>query len=364
LTGKRDLIDSIKRSSWFISLNNFRRLFYESVLFDFLVQPQAELLEKFPGALVIDNTNLCNAKCSWCPNDTIPGDKGIMDKELFQSIVKDYSQFGGIVRFGTFGEPLLDPEFINKVDYVRKFPSIYKMELITNGLALNEKIADKLIECKVDTEISLDELDKEIFEEIKGVSFDKTWENIVKLLNKNDIAERPIEINIRIKTSTNEESIRNNPLFKELLHVNCTVELNPISAMDSLSNWGGKFDKNAYLSNNNNLSLHRTYKNYNFKNQAPCHQLWKWMVINWDGRVVLCCTDIYTNVVLGDLKKEKIEEVWQGPVFSKARKEFKSRNGRKNGICKSCDLHLGWQYLKLYYNQSNSRIRDGKRFIS
>ena len=358
------MIDSIKRSSVFISLNNFRRLFYESVLFDFLITPHAAVLEKFPATLIIDNTNLCNAKCSWCPNDSIPGPKGIMDDELFRKIIDDYASVGGIVRFGTFGEPLVDPKFIKKIEFIQKFPSIYKLELITNGYALSEEIASKLIDYRVDTEISLDELDKKLFEELKGVSFEKTWKNLMRLFQMNDKAKRPVEINIRIKTSTNKESIRNNPLFKELRHANCTVELNPISTTDSLSNWGGVFDKGGYLSKEMISCPGTVYKGYNQKNQAPCHQLWKWMVINWDGRAVLCCTDIYANVVVGDLKKEKIEEVWQGPVLSKARREFKSRNGRKNGICRECDLHLGWQFLKLYYNTSNTRIRKGRRFIS
>lgn len=358
------MIDSIKRSPWFIDLNNLRRRIYESALFDFLVYPQATVLEKFPGTLIIDNTNLCNAKCSWCPNDTIPGEKGIMDNALFEKIIKNYGEIGGIVRLGTFGEPLLDPSFVKKIDFIRKFPSIYKLELITNGFALNEKIAQKLIDQKVDTEISLDELDKRLYEKLKSVSFDKTWENLKRLLQLNDKAERPIEINIKIKTSTSEEMIRNNPLFKELSHNNCTVELNPISSMDSLSNWGGKFDKSSFLLQDHILSPNIAYKDYNLKNQAPCHQLWKWMVINWDGRVVLCCTDIYTNVVLGDLKKEKIEEVWGGSIITELRDKFKKRNGRKNGICRDCDLHLGWQFLKLYYDTSNTSIRKGRRFIS
>ncbi|HJP17148.1 MAG: hypothetical protein CMD96_06930 [Gammaproteobacteria bacterium] len=358
------MFDSIKRSSFFIFINNIRRTIYESAFFDFLVLPQATLLEKFPGALIIDNTNLCNAKCSWCPNDKIPAEKGIMSAELFEKIIEDYAKVGGIVRFGTFGEPLLDPVFLKKIDFIRKFPSIYKLELITNGFALNEKIAQKLIDQKVDTEISLDELDKKLFEELKGVSFEKTWKNLIRLFQMNDKAKRPIEINIRIKTSTNEESIRNNPLFKELFHTNCTVELNPISSMDSLSNWGGLFDKKSFLSEEIDSYPHKAYKDYNLRNQAPCHQLWKWMVINWDGKVVLCCTDIFANVVVGDLKKEKIKEVWQGTVLSKARREFKSRNGRKNGICRVCDLHVGWQYLRLYYNISNLRISSGRRFIS
>ena len=358
------MFDSIKRNSFFISLNNFRRYFYESSFFDFLVAPHAAILEEFPGTLIIDNTNLCNAKCSWCPNNKIPGKKGIMSTELFEKIIEDYASVGGIVRFGTFGEPLSDPKFIKKIEFIQKFPSIYKLELTTNGYALSEEIASRLIDYMVDTEISLDELDKELFEELKGVSFEKTWKNLMRLFQMNDKAKRPIEINVRIKTSTNEESIRNNPLFKELRHTNCTVELNPISTMDSLSNWGGVFDKSSFLSENCISFPHRAYKEYNLKNQAPCHQLWKWMVINWDGRAVLCCTDIYANVVVGDLKKEKIEEVWQGPVLSKARREFKSRSGRKNGICRECDLHMGWQSLKLYYNTSNTRIRKGRRFIS
>ncbi len=287
-----------------------------------------------------------------------------MDNRLFQKIIEDYAKVGGIVRFGTFGEPLLDPEFIKKIDFVRKFPSIYKTELITNGYALNEEIAYKLIENRVDTEISLDELDKGIFERLKGVSFEKTWKNLMVLFGINDKAEKPIEINVRMKTSSSEESIRNNPLYKELFHTNCTVELNPISTMDSLSNWGGIFDKKSFLSEKSISPPHGAYKNYNLRNQAPCHQLWKWMVINYDGRVVLCCTDIYANVILGDLNKEKIEEVWGGSIITELRNEFKKRNGRNNGICRGCDLHVGWQYLRLYYNSSNPRIRSGRRFIS
>jgi|TARA_B100001971_G_C18241714_1_gene571385 radical SAM protein with 4Fe4S-binding SPASM domain len=363
MVSKNNFFNSVKYSSYFITINNLRRAIFESAVFDFLIIPHAAILEKFPGALVIDNTNLCNAKCSWCPNDKIPEPRGIMDDKLFQKIIEDYAKIGGIVRFGTFGEPLLDPEFMKKIDFVRKFPSIYKLEVITNGYALTEEMASKLIDYRVDTEISLDELDKSLYEDIKGVSFEKTWNNLVRLIGMNDKAKKPVQINIRIKTSSSEESIKNNPLFKELFHTNCTVELNPISSRDSLSSWGGIFDKNSFLSEEYNSPPHRAYKNFNLKNQAPCHQLWKWMVINWDGKVVLCCTDIFASVVLGDLKKENIEEVWCGPFMTERRRRFKNRDGRKNGICKNCDLHLGWQFLKLYYN-SKSCIREERRFIS
>ena len=69
---KNNFYNSVKHSSYFITLNNMRRVIFESAVFDFLVNSRAAILEKFPGALVIDNTNLCNAKCSWCPNDKIP----------------------------------------------------------------------------------------------------------------------------------------------------------------------------------------------------------------------------------------------------------------------------------------------------
>jgi len=359
-----NLFNSLKQRSFFINFNNLRRRFLESRLFDLLILSQAQKLERFPGALVIDNTNLCNAKCSWCPNIDIPGEKGIMNHALFKKIIEDYARIGGIVRFGTFGEPLLDPDFTGKIDFIRRFSSIYKVELVTNGFALNEDIAEKLIASKVDTEISLDELDKALYEKVKGVSFDKTWNNLRGLLKKNQNAKSPVQINVRIKTSTNERQIRNHSLFQELTQPNCTVDITPINSVDSLTNWGGAFDKNSFLSGSDKSSPYGAYKDYNRTNQAPCIQLWKWMVINWDGRVVLCCTDIFSRMVLGDLKKQNIKDVWNGPVLDQLRQQFMNRKGRFDGICRDCDLHQGWQYLKLYYERSNGRIRRGRRFIS
>jgi MoaA/NifB/PqqE/SkfB family radical SAM enzyme len=36
------------------------------------------------------------------------------------------------------------------------------------------------------------------------------------------------------------------------------------------------------------------------------------MIIDWNGDAVLCCDDWSHKVILGNLKKQSIEEIWFG----------------------------------------------------
>ena len=353
----------IRKTPFFPALDYFRRKVYDSLLFDGLVRPLAKTLEEWPGALLIDITNRCNAKCVWCPNPDLTH-VGAMDMDVYRKIIDDYGSRGGVLTFGTFGEPLMDKHIKERIEYLKRYPKIHKIEVLTNGFFLNDKMVPLLVEHGVGVDISLDELDKQTFEDVKKMSFDVVRDNIVNFLEINSKASRPVPVNIRIKTLKTVEETLAQELFKIIASHDCSVVLNSIDD-NIISNWAGKLDKEAFIKEYEISSPDKTrytHKRFNQTNVAPCTQLWKWMVVYWDGSVVLCCADMFSRSIVGDLKSNSITEIWNGPDLKKLRGQMVNRQRFEVPICQDCDIHLSWHNLNEYYD-SNGKFLPERKFI-
>ena len=353
----------IKKIPFFPAMDYFRRRVYDSPLFDGAVRPLARTLEEWPGALLIDITNRCNAKCVWCPNPDLTN-VGAMDMEVYRKIIDDFGTRGGVVTFGTFGEPLMDKHMQERIEYLKRYPGIHKVEVLTNGFFLNEKIVPTLLKHGVGVDISLDELDKKTFEDVKKMSFDVVRDNIVYFLEENKKSAKPVPVNIRIKTLKTVEETMQQELFKIIASHDCSVVLNSIDD-NIISNWAGKLDKDAFIKDYEISTVNKTrytHKRFNQANVAPCTQLWKWMVVYWDGSVVLCCADMFSQTVVGDLKTHSITEVWNGPKMKSYRNQMVGRKRFDIPICQDCDIHLSWHNLKEYYD-SNGNFLPDRKFI-
>jgi MoaA/NifB/PqqE/SkfB family radical SAM enzyme len=354
----------LKKMPFAMALDFYRRRFLDSPTFDSTIEPMANILEDWPRVLVIDNTNSCNAKCVWCPNPDLTN-LGVMKMDVFRHIMDDYSSRGGHIRFGTFGEPMLDKTLGEKIEYLRRFSSITGAEVLTNGYFLTEKITSILLDNSIGVEVSLDELDKETFEDVKKMSYDVVKDNILAFLEANDKAPKPVPVNFRVKTLKTYEETVNHELYKRMSDHNCSIELTPIDD-NIIANWAGKFDKDSFFENylgGTPSSTKFSYKQFNLTNKAPCVQLWKWLVIYWDASAVLCCVDMFSTTRLGNLKDKSIKEIWTGSVMSKMREKMRDRKRFDIPICQDCDIHLSWHNLKEYYDKSG-KILPNRRFIS
>ena len=275
----------ITKQPIFQTLNNYRRKILESSYFDFLLDSLILRLEKYPPILVIDSTNLCNAKCSWCHNPDLKYPKGVMTFKLFQKIIDDYSQHGGNVWFSTFGEPFMDKNILKKIIYLRKFTSIQDVNLLTNGLLLDPDKSKQLIDLRVGIDISLDEVDKDDFVKIKQIDFERVIKNVFFLLEENKRAENPVKVVLRMKTIKSENEIEKLDVYKRLKELCDDIDLTPIMSSGSIANWAGNFDKKSFFEEfYSGIAFNNRYKNYNLENNAPCAQLWKNAVVMWDGK--------------------------------------------------------------------------------
>ena len=86
--------------------------------------------------------------------------------------------------------------------------------------------------------------------------------------------------------------------------------------------------------------------NTNLKKQRhPCNWFWTSIVVLWDGRVVPCCKDCDAKLVLGNLNKQTIKEVWNGKRFREIRKQ-QIRGKFANKLCYNCHEAVGRPLFK------------------
>src|SRR5215208_5576918 len=137
-----------------------------------------------PEIVQIESTNICNAKCVFCPRDEMHRRQGIMSFDLFTKIVDECAELGIThVRVHNYGEPFVDRKLVEKVRYAKQ-KGIKEVGMISNGSLITEKVARGMIEAGLDAiNISVDASGKEVFESTRiGLKYDKVIGNIERLV--------------------------------------------------------------------------------------------------------------------------------------------------------------------------------------
>lgn len=115
--------------------------------------------------LYIEVTTHCNFACITCIRNSWRDELTHMSRETFESIKKALPDLPNLecVHFGGFGEPFSHPGIFDMLSSVKEMG--LKAEIITNGSLLNDEVADKLIDLKVNTVfVSLDAPDKDEYD--------------------------------------------------------------------------------------------------------------------------------------------------------------------------------------------------------
>src|SRR5918996_1465266 len=137
-----------------------------------------------PEIVQIESTNICNAKCVFCPRDEMHRKQGIMSFELFRKVVDECAELGIThVRVHNYGEPFVDRQLVAKVRYAKE-KGIKEVGMISNGSLITEDVARGMIEAGLDAiNISVDASGREVFEATRiGLKYDKVIANIERLL--------------------------------------------------------------------------------------------------------------------------------------------------------------------------------------
>ena len=267
---------------------------------------------RMPDIVQIESTNICNAKCVFCPRDDMHRRQGIMTVALFRKIVDECVELGIThVRMHNYGEAFIDKKLVEKVRYAKQ-KGIQEVGMISNGSLITEQIARGMIDAGLDAiNISVDASGKEVFESTRvGLKYDKVIANIERLvrLRTESGRRRPklILSFVRQNNSADEQAfIEHWRAIADKIHVT------------DLHNWAGTLNQESDV-------------NY------PCYRPWLTFTVLWDGRVSLCCADFDGKTILGDLNTHSIAEIWNAEPYRDVRRQHLESGGPD--ICRACDL--------------------------
>ncbi len=267
---------------------------------------------RLPDIVQIESTNICNAKCVFCPRDEMHRRQGVMDMDLFKKIVDECATLGIThVRVHNYGEPFLDRQLVEKVRYAKE-RGIKEVGMISNGSLITEELARGMIDAGLDAiNISVDASGKEVFERTRlNLDYDTVIGNIrtlARLRNESGRTHPKLILSfVRQNNSADEQAfIREWSQVADKIHIT------------DLHNWAGTLNAKSDV-------------NY------PCYRLWLTFTVLWDGRVSLCCADFDGRHILGDLRTSTIAQVWNSPAYRAVRRQHLESGGPE--ICRSCDL--------------------------
>ncbi len=265
-----------------------------------------------PEIVQIEATNICNARCVFCPRDRMQRKQGVMDMALFQKVVDEAAALRiPCVRLHNYGESLIDRHIVEKIRYA-KSRGIPEVGLISNGSLLTSSLAGAIVDAGLDAiNISVDAAGKEAFERTRvGLTYDRVIENIEGLIRARSQrgARHPKLILSFVRqdgSDAEHEVIDTWSRVADKVHIT------------DLHNWAGTLDGRSSV-------------------RFPCYRPWLTFTVLWDGRASLCCADFDGAVILGDLRVQTLEEVWNGDLFRAVRREHLATGGP--AICEACDL--------------------------
>ena len=122
--------------------------------------------------LYLEVTTRCNLACRTCVRNSWQEPLGDMDQGTFALLLRSLPQTLGKVQIAGLGEPLCHPDLISMIRQLKTKAN--EVELITNGLLLDQQMARSFLEVGLDRLIlSIDGAEKETYRQIRGGSLAK-----------------------------------------------------------------------------------------------------------------------------------------------------------------------------------------------
>lgn len=294
------------------------------------ILPRSVYLNNSIHRLNLALTRVCNINCVFCPYQFTKKEEKIhMPNHIFQKVLHDIKEakIKEIMLSPDLGEPLLAPDFIDKIKQLRGC-GVELIDMTTNATLLNKVGIETILRQGPDRiNISFPGFDEKMYTKICQKPFYlQTRNNILEILRKNDSMGRPKQINIWLRGNDSIENLMNLPDMKEVRKL-----ASGISVMTEVDDWIGLI-KPEMLPSGLKIQQIRPHLT-----KRPCSILFS-LVIHPDGDIHLCsCRNIFMDPTLhiGNIKETTILEAYsQIPgILSKWEK------GVIPHICKGCSMY-------------------------
>lgn len=270
-----------------------------------------EYYQDQPCEVTLETQAVCNAACTFCPYPTIERKGQKMSDALLDKILTELRRFDRpfIVSPFKLSDPLLDvrlPDILRRI----KNETRAMVRIFTNGSALTPKNAEMLAGFSniLEVWVSLNATNKEDYERIMGLNFEKVTGNLDWLHGK--VFPHKVRIG---KVGHPDEGFRNYVYER-------WPDFEPVV-----------IKKDAWID--------FTDPEYPNVPDAPCSR-WFELSIMADGRVTHCCMTSGDDrrYDIGDINNQTLLEVYNSPLWKERRAGMISRKtiNRDTSPCAVC----------------------------
>ncbi|MCT4666200.1 MAG: radical SAM protein [Flavobacteriales bacterium] len=285
----------------------------------------------------IEFSSACNLRCAFCSLDHLKP-KILLKPEVLEKFMKNLIEdhrFRGVeyIHLHNGGETLLHNQIGEMLGVLNKYKRLAKeksqkfpvVTLLTNGTPLNKKKTKEIIESEAIDIIrfSMDGGGEERFEEVRiRAKWNLFFKNISYFLEENKKLNQPIKTHI-ISVLDPGKPLNTkwmSPVFQDIYNKIDTYELRHPHT------WAGEVEIDGDSTN------HRKKPH-----KIGCGQLMHQLVLLPNGDINVCCTDLNSRGVMGNIKDSSLFDIY----FSPKRKKWLELLflGRKKEIdlCKNCE---------------------------
>ena len=247
-----------------------------------------------PTEIEISESGTCNRKCAFCPRSApdFEDKKEFISENLIIKVAEELKllDYSGVIRFSGFVEPMLDKNIYNHIKTFKEFLPKCRIELVSNGDPVNVKRLEKLFNHG---------LDKILFSAYDG------QENVRKLQSIVDACD----------LNEDQYIIRDRSLPEE-------------------DDFGITLSNRAGMMENAEFKIAKLKKPSNNSCYIPAYTLF----FDYLGDVLICPHDWGKKIILGNLNKENLIDIWFSEQSMKIKKKL-SNNNRKFSPCNVCDVN-------------------------
>jgi radical SAM protein with 4Fe4S-binding SPASM domain len=246
-----------------------------------------------PTEIEISESGTCNRSCSFCPRSdpSFEDKKEFINDDLHEKLCIELKElnYKGTIRYSGFVEPMLDKNIYNLIKMVKNNLPNSNIEMVTNGDPLNLNRLNKLFQHGLNRIL------------ISAYDDKQTAEKLEKLCDDANLTKDQYIVRHRYYSENKDFGI-------------------------TLSNRSGLM-KNAEFKI---PELEEPLKN-------PCYIPSYTFFLDYQGDVLMCPHDWGKKIILGNLNKEKLLDIWFNKKSMKIRKLLNNSN-RDFKPCNVCDV--------------------------
>lgn len=329
-------------------------------------------LMRYPFAIEIEITNVCNKKCLICEHTYWEEPPRHLSLDDFKAIVGQFPRLKWVNMTGE-GDAFMNPDYLKMIEVLKKRNVV--TYLVDSFDLIDKDTARRIIELGVEgIWVSMDAATRETYEKIKkGCNFERTIANIKGLIEIKKEKRSPLP-EISFRYIINKLNVQEMPRFvklvrslgdKDALGKNMKIEFAGLLKfkevehlfIDKVSPALIEATLEAARESGIRISFAHPEKEENLKNVCYC-AAWMEPYIMLGGYVLPCCAVLMSNKrpylrehCFGNLLKEPFKDIW----FSKRYKDFRRQVPRREGkvplLCAGCRVY-------------NTRIRERSYGIS